>query len=83
MNKPVPERLLQPDGAFADYRRNTAARLDEAAEAAAAADGVRVGISRPHESAHLHAVRPSRGRTCTPARLERWASRQLPRHCVN
>ena len=30
------------------------AEADEAAEAAAVADGARVGVSRPHESAHLH-----------------------------
>ena len=54
MNKPLPEHLLHPDDAFADYRRNASARLDEGAEAAAASGGMRVGISRPHESAHLH-----------------------------
>ena len=54
MNQPLPGHLVHPDDAFADYRRNAATRLDEGAEAAAAASGVRVGISRPHESAHLH-----------------------------
>jgi len=54
MNKPEPAHLLHPDDAFPDYRRNTSTRLDEAAETAAVAAGVRVGISRPHESAHLH-----------------------------
>jgi xanthine dehydrogenase large subunit len=55
MNKPLPDHLLlQPAEGFADYRANLAERLDSAAEAAAEADGVRVGISRPHESAHLH-----------------------------
>jgi len=59
MNKPLidelrrEDRLLAPD-AFPDYRRNTASRLDEVLESAAVAAGVRVGVSRPHESAHLH-----------------------------
>jgi xanthine dehydrogenase large subunit len=39
---------------FADYRRNTATRLDEAGEAQALDRGARVGVSRKHESAHLH-----------------------------
>ena len=54
MNKPVPDRLLQPAQAFADYQANTAARIDEVAELAALDTGTRVGVSRPHESAHLH-----------------------------
>jgi xanthine dehydrogenase large subunit len=54
MNKPLPDHLRHSALAFADYRQNTAARFDDAAESAALADGVRVGISRPHESAHLH-----------------------------
>jgi len=54
MNKPVDPILLQPGEAFADYLKNTAARIDESAEAAAVSAGARVGISRPHESAHLH-----------------------------
>ncbi|MFT3720024.1 xanthine dehydrogenase molybdopterin binding subunit [Pseudorhodoferax sp.] len=54
MNKPVPEHLLQPAQPFADYRANTALRLDPAAEARAHEAGARVGISRPHESAALH-----------------------------
>ncbi|MEO8805316.1 MAG: xanthine dehydrogenase molybdopterin binding subunit [Burkholderiaceae bacterium] len=54
MNKPVDPILLQPAEAFADYLKNTAARIDEGAEAKAASAGARVGISRPHESAHLH-----------------------------
>jgi len=54
MNKPVDALLLQPAEAFADYLKNTAARLDEPAEAVAERAGARVGISRPHESAHLH-----------------------------
>jgi xanthine dehydrogenase large subunit len=54
MNKPIEALLLQPDEAFADYLKNTAARIDEPGEAAAHQAGARVGISRPHESAHLH-----------------------------
>ena len=54
MNKPVAPHLLQTAEAFADYLKNTAARLDEPAEAAALRSGARVGISCPHESAHLH-----------------------------
>jgi len=54
MNKPIDALLLQPSEAFADYLTNAAARIDEGAEAIAAAGGARVGISRAHESAHLH-----------------------------
>ena len=54
MNKPIDALLLRPGEGFADYRANTAARVDEAAEAIATAAGARVGVSRPHESAHLH-----------------------------
>jgi xanthine dehydrogenase small subunit len=54
MNKPIDARLLQPAEAFADYLKNTAARIDQGAEAVAHDLGARVGISRPHESAHLH-----------------------------
>ncbi|MBW8714768.1 MAG: xanthine dehydrogenase molybdopterin binding subunit, partial [Variovorax paradoxus] len=54
MNKPIDARLLQPAEAFADYLKNTAARIDPVAEAIAHDLGARVGISRPHESAHLH-----------------------------
>ena len=54
MNKPIDAALLQRAEAFADYLKNTAARIDEAAEAKAQGDGARVGISRPNESAHLH-----------------------------
>src|SRR5689334_958708 len=54
MNKPIEALLLQPEEAFADYLKNTAARIDEPGEAAAHEAGARVGISRPHESAHLH-----------------------------
>ncbi|WP_062477495.1 xanthine dehydrogenase molybdopterin binding subunit [Variovorax boronicumulans] len=54
MNKPIDARLLQPAEAFADYLKNTAARINVGAEALAHGRGMRVGISRPHESAHLH-----------------------------
>ena len=54
MNKPIEALLLQPAEAFADYRKNGAARIDAGSEAAACERGARVGISRPHESAHLH-----------------------------
>ncbi len=54
MNKPIDALLLEPNEAFAGYLKNTAARIDERAEAKAVSAGVRVGISRPHESAHLH-----------------------------
>src|SRR5450631_760406 len=54
MNKPIDALLLQPNEAFADYLKNTAARIDEISEAQAAQAGARVGISRAHESAHLH-----------------------------
>ncbi|MDB5730831.1 MAG: aldehyde oxidase, partial [Variovorax sp.] len=54
MNKPLDPVLLQSAEAFANYLANTAARIDVDAEARAHDDGARVGISRPHESAHLH-----------------------------
>ncbi len=54
MNKPVDPVLLQPGEAFADYLKNNAARFDAGAEATARDRGARVGISVPHESAHLH-----------------------------
>ncbi len=54
MNKPTDPGLLQSVEAFADYRTNGASRFDTGAEATAHARGARVGISRPHESAHLH-----------------------------
>ena len=40
--------------AFADYRKNQAYRIDEVTEAKAHDQGARVGVSRKHESAHLH-----------------------------
>ena len=54
MNKPLDTVLLQPTEAFAGYASNAAARIDEHAEAVACKAGARVGISRAHESAHLH-----------------------------
>ncbi|CAN5453802.1 xanthine dehydrogenase molybdopterin binding subunit [soil metagenome] len=54
MNKPIDPSLLQPTENFAHYLKNTAARIDEPAEARAERDGARVGVSRAHESAHLH-----------------------------
>jgi xanthine dehydrogenase large subunit len=54
MNKRINPTLLQPGEAFADYLTNTSARFDAEAEASALQDGARVGVSRPHESAHLH-----------------------------
>ncbi|HZT54773.1 MAG TPA: xanthine dehydrogenase molybdopterin binding subunit, partial [Burkholderiaceae bacterium] len=54
MNKPIDAPLRQAAEPFADHSRNAAARIDAGAEAAAAAAGARVGISRPHESAQLH-----------------------------
>lgn len=54
MNKPIDALLLQPGEAFADYLTNTAARIDQPGETTRERAGARVGISRPHESAHLH-----------------------------
>ena len=54
MNKPLDTALLQPTEPFADYLKNVALRFDESGEAQALRSGARVGISRPHESAHLH-----------------------------
>lgn len=57
MNQPV-ETFLKPAApsseAFADYQANAAARIDVGAEVLAQDAGARVGISRAHESAHLH-----------------------------
>jgi xanthine dehydrogenase large subunit len=51
MNKPIPTALLQPTTGWRDH---LASRVDLAGESAAQGQGARVGISRPHESAHLH-----------------------------
>ena len=54
MNKQAEPFLLEADLAYADYLRNTRARIDADGEAQRVQQGARVGISRPHESAHLH-----------------------------
>ncbi|HEY1394279.1 MAG TPA: xanthine dehydrogenase molybdopterin binding subunit, partial [Methylibium sp.] len=54
MNKQVEAFLLEPEQAYADYLRNTRERIDSDGEAQRERQGQRVGISRPHESAHLH-----------------------------
>ena len=54
MNKQAEPFLLEADLAYADYLRNTRARIDADGEAQRQQAGARVGISRAHESAHLH-----------------------------
>ncbi len=54
MNKPLDALVLQRSQAFAHYLQNADARIDRLAEAQAQRAGARVGVSRPHESAHLH-----------------------------
>ena len=54
MNQRIDTGLLHTAQPFADYQQNTAARIDLPAEARAQHSGARVGISRAHESAHLH-----------------------------
>ncbi len=54
MNKEVDTFLVEPGLAYADYLRNAQSRIDADGEAARERDGARVGISRQHESAHLH-----------------------------
>ncbi len=54
MNKPLDPFMLQPTEAFADYLKNTVLPSDARSDAAALASGARVGVSRAHESAHLH-----------------------------
>jgi xanthine dehydrogenase large subunit len=54
MNKEVEAFLVEPGLAYADYGRNTRYRIDVDAEAERQREGARVGISRKHESAHLH-----------------------------
>lgn len=57
MNQPV-EPFLKPelplDAPFAGHDVNAARRFNAAAEARQQRAGARVGVSRPHESAHLH-----------------------------
>jgi xanthine dehydrogenase large subunit len=54
MNQATPAHLLQPVPAPGDNPRVAGMRLDLSAERLAHQAGARVGISRPHESAHLH-----------------------------
>ena len=54
MNHPRELNQAELAQAFADYRQNTAFRINEKTEAQAQGEGARVGISRKHESAHLH-----------------------------
>jgi xanthine dehydrogenase large subunit len=54
MNRQVESFLLEPGQGFADYLRNTRERIDADAESRRLQQGERVGVSRPHESAHLH-----------------------------
>ncbi len=54
MNNPMDALLLQRAETFTDHVQNAANRLNPQAEAQAEQAGARVGISRPHESAHLH-----------------------------
>ncbi len=54
MNNPLDAVLLQRAETFSDYVQNAANRLNPHAEAQAERAGARVGVSRPHESAHLH-----------------------------
>jgi len=54
MNKEVEAFLIEPGLAYADYLRNTRSRIDVDGEAERQRQGARVGVSRRHESAHLH-----------------------------
>lgn len=55
LHEPIaPAAAVHPGEAFAHYLKNTQFRLDAQTEAHALQGGARVGISRPHESAHLH-----------------------------
>ena len=54
MNKPLDPKVLQRAQVFSHYLKNTELRVDRMAEAKAERAGARVGVSRPHESAHLH-----------------------------
>ena len=55
LREPIaPAVATQSAEAFAHYLENTASRIDVKTEAHALQVGARVGISRPHESAHLH-----------------------------
>ncbi|MDE2370199.1 MAG: xanthine dehydrogenase molybdopterin binding subunit [Burkholderiales bacterium] len=54
MNKQVEAFVQGPGQAFAGYQHNARTRIDGKGEARRQREGRRVGISRPHESAHLH-----------------------------
>jgi xanthine dehydrogenase large subunit len=54
VNRQVEAFLLEPGQGYADYLSNARARIDGDGEARRLEQGDRVGISRPHESAHLH-----------------------------
>ncbi len=54
MNKPMDLPLLRDNELWPNHVHNEATRFDSASEAQRQSDGERVGISRPHESAHLH-----------------------------
>ena len=54
MNHRPDDLLLQRATSFAHYEQNTADRIDQVTEAQAEQAGARVGVSRKHESAHLH-----------------------------
>ncbi len=54
MNKPADLPLLRDAAPWPDHAQHAASRIDSAAESQRQSAGARVGISRPHESAHLH-----------------------------
>lgn len=54
MNKRADLTELNPCEPFPAYRDNVALRIDADDEAQRLRAGARVGVSRPHESAHLH-----------------------------
>jgi len=54
MNKAIDAAVLRPAAELLDPLQRIAARIDTPGEAKAFEAGARVGISRPHESAHLH-----------------------------
>src|SRR3954467_9402897 len=54
MNKEAEAFLVEPGLAYADYDRKPRSRIDVDGEAARQREGARVGVSRAHESAHLH-----------------------------
>ncbi len=54
MNKPIDAPLLRQAETWPDHLHHEATRIDAVTESRRQRDGARVGISRPHESAHLH-----------------------------